>query len=385
LLLNDGNKIGEILAEAMELFKNGKYKDSILLWENALILDKTNATAWVMLGQTNENLGDWNKSIACYDDALKFNPNHQDALWFKKQLLEKLRTDKLDNTVSPVLEDALKFNTKYQEVPWTKEQLSGKLHIKKLDIPVPPVSNNTVPPISNNTVPPISNNTVPPVSNNTVPSVLDNIFHSFENGILRCIRCGSKDEINKYSHKTPDEKKITGGGRHYKKVTTYLGTGGSGIVPVCSHCYKLFSSFKLIQFLAYAILIITFYFFVASLFFFVEPFISGVNPFPSYEDYFALTISIVSVLILVITISKMDSSNINPRKVIKIRGNKISIKPKKAPVWLLYSNVRDVYGAFAKIKIENEFPDRCPYCKTKVIHVDENAILCPNCQTRFSN
>ena len=45
---------------------------------------------------------------------------------------------------------------------------------------------------------------------------------STSNGILRCVRCESKDEIKKYHHKTPD-KQIIKSGRHYTKITTFLG------------------------------------------------------------------------------------------------------------------------------------------------------------------
>lgn len=84
------DNIGDILIKAMDYLNNGKYKESIIYWEEALALNAKNPTAWVMMGQAYEGLTNWNEAIECYDKVLAFNPQHQSAKWFKEIALEKL-------------------------------------------------------------------------------------------------------------------------------------------------------------------------------------------------------------------------------------------------------------------------------------------------------
>ena len=56
-------RLGAILLRAMELFKNGNYKESFIYCEKVLALDSENITAWIMLGQLHEHFEDWSKAI----------------------------------------------------------------------------------------------------------------------------------------------------------------------------------------------------------------------------------------------------------------------------------------------------------------------------------
>ena len=162
-----------------------------------------------------------------------------------------------------------------------------------------------------------------------------------KNGILRCIRCESKDEIKQYRHKTPD-KQIIKSGRHYTKITTFPGTGGSGDVPVCSHCYRKFTNGKVLLTLLYIFLVISwlvFGFLLIYIIFLVstyDPYLVEFNPLPTSENYFFLTLSGIIAFILFISLVVVKSSNINPHRVINIRKNMIFIKLIKASGWMFY-------------------------------------------------
>ena len=147
-MIEDEQGIGEILAEAMGLFEIGKFRESIRYWEKVLILDLSNATAWVMLGQAHEQLKNWNKAIGCYDHLLSVDPNHQDALWFKKQLSERLHIDEedssaqldnLDNKQDPKLEKFEKYpksekNREIRKYPKSKKIRNRNKNVKAHNI-----------------------------------------------------------------------------------------------------------------------------------------------------------------------------------------------------------------------------------------------------------
>lgn len=202
-----------------------------------------------------------------------------------------------------------------------------------------------------------------------------------KNGILRCVRCESKDEIKQYYHKTPD-KQIVKTTKHFTKITTFPDTGGSGYVPVCSRCTKLFFYGKLTFSLMITFLVISFLVFMFLLLIIitgVTPFSSEFNSHPTNSDYILLMSSGVIALILLVGSLAVKASSINPHKVINIMRNRIYIKPLKASGWRLCSSPGIQNTISQRKMVEYIFPDRCPHCKTEVIKTDEERILCPKC------
>ncbi|MFX0136699.1 MAG: tetratricopeptide repeat protein [Candidatus Hodarchaeota archaeon] len=85
------SKFNENINLAEKYSKQKKYKKSIKYWEEALKIDPSFSTGWVMMGQAYEKLLQWERSIECYDKALQINPQDSDAKLGRDQLVSKTK------------------------------------------------------------------------------------------------------------------------------------------------------------------------------------------------------------------------------------------------------------------------------------------------------
>ena len=154
--------------------------------------------------------------------------------------------------------------------------------------------------------------------------------------VIQCVRCESKDEIKPYIHKTPDIQ-ITKTRRHYTQITTFRGTGGKGLVPVCSHCHREFTYWKLYKNILFILNSIFFLLFLAYIIIVaakvMEHFTGDFTPLPTNVDYVLLVFSGTISLLLFISIRFVNNLDVNPHKSIAIMKNEIFIKPIKASRW----------------------------------------------------
>lgn len=153
-----------------------------------------------------------------------------------------------------------------------------------------------------------------------------------------CIRCESEEHIQMYHHKGPD-KPI--GSRLYTRITTFPRIGGSGNVPVCSRCYKLFTRWKITRIsmfllLFFQIIVYGYYllFELVMLQFRILD-VEGWKPPPLTTTEVILLIlgGILLFILSYIHYFIHKKSNSNPSKFINIREYIIKVKPLNADWW----------------------------------------------------
>ena len=76
--------IANILFDAME------HEDSINYWKKVLTIKPEDITSWIMIGESYEKIGDWNKAIESYNKALKINPSDKSAKFHKEKLEKRI-------------------------------------------------------------------------------------------------------------------------------------------------------------------------------------------------------------------------------------------------------------------------------------------------------
>ena len=138
-----------------------------------------------------------------------------------------------------------------------------------------------------------------------------------------CVRCESKENVSLHLHKTP-KASIVKSRKHYTKITVFEGTGGSGYVPICQRCKKLFSRWKVLHALAESLFLISFIVFGAYLTYLVllntldiDPYLTAQNKFIYVE--IPTLLSGISLVIFGIAFTVTSRSNSNPHKFIKIK------------------------------------------------------------------
>lgn len=149
-----------------------------------------------------------------------------------------------------------------------------------------------------------------------------------------CVRCESKENISLHLHKTP-KAFLVKSRRSYTKITVFEGTGGSGYVPICQRCKKLFSRWKVLHALAESLFIISFIVFGCYLIYLVmdiDPLLTAQNKFIYVQ--IPTLLSGISLVIFGIAFTVTSRSNSNPHKFIKINYGMTLIKPINSTEWV---------------------------------------------------
>ena len=89
--MNDKGKtdFSKYLDLAQKHSRNGNHKRSIAFWKKAVNMKPDFSAGWVMMGHEYKILRRSSKAIECYDNALKTDPQNDEAQWFRQRLLEK--------------------------------------------------------------------------------------------------------------------------------------------------------------------------------------------------------------------------------------------------------------------------------------------------------
>lgn len=89
--MNDKGKtdFSKYLDLAQQYSKNGNHKRSIDFWQKTVDMKPDFVIGWVMMGQEYEKLRQAKQAIECYDNALKTDPQNNEAQWFKEKLLAR--------------------------------------------------------------------------------------------------------------------------------------------------------------------------------------------------------------------------------------------------------------------------------------------------------
>ncbi len=70
---------GVLYFRGVAYFNLGKSAEAIASFEEALVIDKTNADTWQGLGAAHQHNGEHEKAIEAYDEAIRFVPNFTEA------------------------------------------------------------------------------------------------------------------------------------------------------------------------------------------------------------------------------------------------------------------------------------------------------------------
>ena len=149
-----------------------------------------------------------------------------------------------------------------------------------------------------------------------------------------CVRCESKENVSLHLHKTP-KAFIAKSRRSYTKITVFEGTGGSGYVPICKQCKKLFSRWKVLHALAESSFIISFTVFGLYLIYLVmdiDPFLTQQNKFIYVQ--IPTLLSGISLVIFGIAFTLTSRSKSNPHKYIQTNYGMTLIKPINSAEWI---------------------------------------------------
>lgn len=151
-----------------------------------------------------------------------------------------------------------------------------------------------------------------------------------------CVRCETLENVALCLHKTPT-KAIVKTRKHYTRVTTFVGSGGSEHVPICHRCKKLFSRWKILHGLAKTLFVISLVVFGLYLIYSVvdiDPY-SIVTPPQVKFMYVQIPTQISGIFFVIFAISYgyMRISKSNPHKFIQINYGLILIKPMNHSKW----------------------------------------------------
>ena len=80
------NDLDDELETANQLIVKEQFKQAIEILENAIDSEPNNADAWNLLGYASRKSGDLETSAKAYGKALRFDPDHRDALEYQGEL-----------------------------------------------------------------------------------------------------------------------------------------------------------------------------------------------------------------------------------------------------------------------------------------------------------
>jgi tetratricopeptide (TPR) repeat protein len=131
MLAGDPNSLAAMIALGNAFFANGQWKESITMFERALLVDPKNADVRTDLGNAYRNIGSTDRALSEYRSVLRLDRMHVDALYNTGVLYA--RNKKNFKEAVRVWEDLLKIAPNYSQAEQMRSMIATMKNIIKKD------------------------------------------------------------------------------------------------------------------------------------------------------------------------------------------------------------------------------------------------------------